>query len=71
MRTFVIILSAFCVLNLSSCATRIAARPGADTVIKTPPKHYEIVRVKGKRYYFWNNTHYRKTRKGYMIIRVY
>ena len=70
MRTLILIFSAFCVLSLSSCATRVVARPNTVTVIKTPPKNYKIVRVNGKRYYFWNGNHYRKTRKGYVVVRV-
>lgn len=71
MRTFVIILSAVCMLSVSSCATRVVARPGTTvTVVKTPPKNYKIVKVNGKRYYFWNGTHYKKTRRGYVVVRV-
>ncbi|MCD2258192.1 DUF6515 family protein [Psychroserpens luteolus] len=70
MRTLILIFSAVCLLSLSSCATRVVTRPATVTVIKTPPKHYKIVRVKGKRYYFWNGKHYKKTRKGYVVVRV-
>ncbi|APY12789.1 hypothetical protein BWZ22_07175 [Seonamhaeicola sp. S2-3] len=57
--------------NLSSCATRVTTTPVSKvTVVKTLPKHYKIVRVKGKRYYFWNGKHYKKTRKGYVVVRV-
>ena len=70
MRTFVFILSLFFALSLSSCATRIVTRPANVTVIKTPPKHYKIVRVKGQRYYFWNGKHYKKTRRGYVFARI-
>lgn len=70
MRTFVFILSFFFTLNLSSCATHVVTRPANVVVVKTPPKHYKIVRVKGKRYYFWNGKHYKKTRRGYVVVRV-
>ncbi|MFY0712077.1 hypothetical protein J1D01_00240 [Seonamhaeicola sp. NFXS20] len=72
MRTFFILISAFLLFNLSSCATRVTTtRPVTKvTIVKTLPKHYKIVRVKGKRYYFWNGKHYRKTRKGYVVVRV-
>ncbi|TBM99341.1 hypothetical protein EYD45_15385 [Hyunsoonleella flava] len=70
MRTFVILFSAICMMSLSSCATRVVTRPASVTVVKTPPRHYKIVTVKGKRYYFWNGNHYRKTRRGYVITRV-
>lgn len=70
MRTFVFILSLFFALSLSSCATRVVTRPANVIVIKTPPKQYKIVKVKGKRYYFWNGKHYKKTRRGYIVVRV-
>lgn len=70
MRTFLFILSVFFALNLSSCATRVVTRPANVVVVKTPPKHYKIVQVKGKRYYFWNSKHYKKTRHGYVVVRL-
>jgi len=70
MRTFVFILSLLFVLNLSSCATRDVTRSANITVIKTPPRHYKVVKVKGKRYFFWNGNHYKKTRRGYVVVRV-
>ena len=70
MRTLVLIFSIICVLSLSSCTTRVVAKPTTVTVVKTPPKHYKIVKVKGKRYYFWNGKHYKKTRRGYVVVRV-
>ncbi|WP_282134823.1 hypothetical protein [Seonamhaeicola maritimus] len=70
MRTFVILISAFLLFNLSSCATHVSTRPAKVTVIKTVPKHHRIVTVKGKRYYFWSGKHYKKTRRGFVLIRV-
>ncbi len=72
MRTLFILLFMFAMMSLSSCATRVVTRPASTsvTVVKTPPRHYKIVTVKGKRYYFWNGNHYRKTRKGFVVVRV-
>lgn len=70
MRIFVFVLSLLLALNISSCATRVVNRPSGITVIKTPPKHYKVVKVKGERYYFWNGNHYKKTRRGYAVVRV-
>lgn len=71
MRTFVILISAFLLFNVSSCATYVTRRPAAKvTIVKTAPKHHKIVTVKGKRYYFWNGNHYRKTRKGFVFVKV-
>lgn len=70
MKTFVFVLSLIFILSISSCATRVVTRSASVTVIKTPPKHYKIVRVKGQRYYFWNGKHYKKTRGGYVVVRI-
>ncbi len=70
MRSSVILFSVLLLLLSTSCATRVVTRPATVTVVKSAPKHYKVVRVKGKRYYFWNGNHYKKTRKGYVIVRV-
>ncbi|NMH89275.1 DUF6515 family protein [Flavivirga algicola] len=70
MRLFIILFFVLCTINLSSCATRVATKPAKITVVKKAPRHYKIVRVKGKRYYFWNGNHYKKTSRGYVIVRV-
>ncbi|MBT8394577.1 MAG: hypothetical protein KJN66_06970 [Bacteroidia bacterium] len=70
MRTFVSILTLLLVMNVSSCASRIVTRPASVTVIKTPPRQYKIVTVKGHRYYLWNGKHYKKTRRGYVFVKV-
>ncbi|MFI1772685.1 DUF6515 family protein [Thalassobellus citreus] len=66
----IILFCVFCIISLSSCATRVVTRPAHVTVVKTAPRHYKTVKVKGKRYYFWNGNHYRKTRNGYVIARI-
>ncbi len=70
MKTFITLLLAIGLLSFNSCARRVVVAPSTVTVVKTPPKHYKIVRLKGKRYYFWNGKHYKKTRRGYVVVRV-
>ena len=69
MRTLIIILGIIALLSLSSCAAR-TVRSSEVTVVKVAPKNHKIVIVKGKRYYYWNGRHYKKTRRGYVLIRV-
>jgi len=58
-------------LSFSSCASRVVVKqPATVTVVTKLPKQYKIVRVKGKRYYFFNGKHYRKTRSGYVVVKV-
>lgn len=58
-------------LSFSSCASRVVVKqPATVTVVKKLPRQYKVVRVKGKRYYFFNGKHYRKTRGGYVVVRV-
>jgi hypothetical protein len=52
----------------TSCATRHPQKRG--TVVKVAPRGHKVINVKGKRYYKWNNTHYRKTKKGYVVVRL-
>ena len=59
-----------CLFCFSSCTRHVVRTPVATTVIKSTPKTYKIVKVKGKRYYFWNGNHYKKTRRGYVLVRV-
>ncbi|WP_111683148.1 DUF6515 family protein [Winogradskyella tangerina] len=58
-------------LSTSSCAKRVVvAQPATVTVVKKLPRQYKVVRVNGKRYYFFNGRHYKKTRNGYVVVRV-
>ncbi|MBT8256886.1 MAG: hypothetical protein KJO49_00320 [Bacteroidia bacterium] len=70
MRTLIFTLGILFALSLTSCATRVQVRPANTTVVKVAPKHHKIVIVKGKRYYFWNGRHYRKTARGYVVVKV-
>jgi len=62
----------FSMLFFNSCATRVQSRPVRKTVtvIKVAPKNHRVIHVKGKKYYKWNNTHYRKTKKGFVVVRL-
>jgi hypothetical protein len=57
-------------LSFSSCTTRAVVHTPKYTVLKVAPKHHKVVIIKGKRYYFWNGRHYKKTRRGYIVVRV-
>jgi len=70
MRILIVLLSVFLTINLSSCATRVVSQPNSVTIVKARPVNYKIVRVQGKHYYFWNGNHYRKTRRGYVVVRL-
>lgn len=66
-----ILLFALCLmLGTTSCATRVVTRPATVTVVKIAPANYKTVKVRGKRYYSWNGNHYRKTRKGFVLVRL-
>ncbi len=74
MKHVLILFFALSTMSLTSCVTRTRVvtkpAPANVTIVKTAPRHYKIVTVRGKRYYFWNGKHYRKTRKGYVFVRV-
>ena len=71
MRYLVYTLAFVFALSLNSCARRVVvAQPHNVTIVKTLPRQYKVVRVKGKRYYYFNGRHYRKTRSGYVVVKV-
>lgn len=70
MRHFPFILAFIFTLLLSSCASRVAVRTPHTTVVKVAPRHQKIVVVKGKSYYFWNGKHYKRTKRGFVVVRI-
>ncbi|NQY05607.1 MAG: hypothetical protein HRT68_05215 [Flavobacteriaceae bacterium] len=70
---YILILAIILSFSISSCATRtrVVTKPAPSvTVVKVAPKKHRIVTVRGKRYYYWNGRHYRKTRRGYVYVRI-
>ncbi len=59
-------------LFMSSCVVHTHPRPVKTRVVyvQKPPKHHRIVVVKGKRYYYWDGKYYRKTPKGFVVVKV-
>jgi uncharacterized protein with PIN domain len=70
MRNLFIIIGFIFAMSFTSCANKVVVTTPRARVVKVAPKHHKIVIVKGKRYYFWNGRHYRKTNKGYIIVKV-
>jgi hypothetical protein len=65
---FLILLSIF----YTSCATRVIMSSPAEhlLVIKRAPVQHKVVLVKGKRYYHWNGKYHRKSRRGYVVVKM-
>ena len=67
-------LFAFAILSftLTSCATRVVTTVPTSkvVVVKKAPRNHKIVVVKGKRYYHWGGKHYRKTNRGFVLVKV-
>ena len=70
MRTLFIIIGFVFAETFISCATRVVVKPSNVKVIKVAPKHHKLLVIKGKRYYYWNGRHYKKTKKGFVVVRV-
>lgn len=75
MRHLLILIGIVFCMSLSSCATRVVVRPHTPKVqtvkvVKVAPAHHKIVVIKGKRYYYWNGRHYKKTTKGFVFVKV-
>ena len=70
MKKFIVILL-FTAFAFQSCAVRVVERNRAGVVIvKKAPRNRKIVVIKKKRYYTWGGNYYRKTSKGYVLVRV-
>ena len=59
-------------LIYTSCAPRIVVpRPTSNiVVVNKPPAKHKVIVVKGKRYYRWNGKYHRKTRHGYVVVKL-
>jgi len=69
---FTILLGVALFILSTSCVT--AVRPShvhtKTVVVKKVPKHHKVVHVKGHKYYAWGGKHYKKTRKGYVFVKL-
>lgn len=65
--TGLIILISF---SIQSCVVHTRAPQTKVVYVKKAPKNHRIVVVKGKKYYYWGGKHYRKTPRGYVVVRV-
>ncbi len=73
MKTFIYAIALFLFTVIStSCVTRVQRKPvhKTTTVIRVAPKGHKVIYVKGKKYYKWNNKHYRNTKRGFVVVRL-
>ncbi|NOR29186.1 MAG: hypothetical protein GQ540_11725 [Lutibacter sp.] len=70
MRLFYFFLVVLFSFSATSCVTTVRATPAKVVVVKKLPKTHKVVSIKGHRYYKWNGKHYRKTNRGYVIVRL-
>jgi len=54
----------------NSCVVHSRPAQSKTVVVKKAPRNHRVVVVKGKRYYTWGGKHYKKTRKGYVVVRI-
>ena len=61
-----------CALLLMGNSCVVHTRPVATNtvIIKKAPRNHKVVVVKGTRYYTWGGKHYKKTRRGYVVVRI-
>lgn len=59
-------------LGTTSCRTYVKTQAPQSkvVVVKTAPRNHKIVVIKGQRYYYWGGKHYKRTRNGYVVVRV-
>lgn len=60
------------VFALTSCVTRVVTTTPSShvVVVHKAPRNHKIVVVNGHRYYRWGGNHYRKTNKGYVLVKM-
>ena len=61
-----------CALLLVGNSCVVHTRPARThtVVVKKAPRNHKVVVIKGHRYYTWNGKYYKKTRNGYVIVKV-
>ena len=72
MRSLLVVIGLVFAILTTSCAPRVVVKePRAKkvVVVKRPAK-YRVVRIKGKKYYYWNGRYHRKTSRGYVVVKV-
>ncbi|MEM7186854.1 MAG: DUF6515 family protein [Bacteroidota bacterium] len=71
MKSFILLL-VLMAFTFTSCATRVVTTVPTSkvVVVKQAPRSHKVVVVKGKRYYRWGGNYYRKTNRGYVLVRV-
>ena len=53
-----------------ACAPRIVERNrGRVVIVKRDPRNHKVVVIKKKRYYTWGGKYYRKTSKGFVLVK--
>lgn len=72
MKKYLFILSVS-LFAFTSCATRVVTTTPAATkvvVVKKAPANHKVVYVNGKKYYRWNGKYHRKTRNGFIVVKI-
>ncbi len=71
MKRLILISTILVFVLIQSCV--VHTKPAHKTKIiyvKKAPRNHKIVVVKGKKYYYFNGKHHRKTKRGFMVVRV-
>lgn len=67
----ILLLGTLSFLVTTSCATKVVTTaPDKAVIVKKAPQNHSVVYVNGKKYYRWKGNHYRKTRRGFVIVKI-
>ena len=65
---FVVLLGS---LIMQSCSVRVVERNrGNVVVVKKAPRKHRVVVIKNQRYYTWGGNYYRKTARGFVLVKI-
>ena len=71
MKKLLIVLFGCAMLFLgNSCVVHTRPANTRTVVVKKAPRYHKVVVIKGKRYYTWNGRYYKKTQRGYVVVKV-
>ncbi len=70
MKKIILLILFIASFSLESCVVRqVASKPNL-ILVKKAPRNHQVVIIKNKKYYRWGGKYYRKTRRGYVVVRL-
>ena len=70
MKKIILLILFVVTFSLESCVVRqITSKPNL-VIVKKAPRNHQVIVIKKKKYYKWAGKYYKKTRRGYFVVRL-